>query len=184
MRALADPALRARNAHWADEVRELIEAASDYYEREFGIRLKTQGTEAWPAVERIASTPDLLRKVKSDFSTRTADYDYDLVIAFTAERVSRYVRDGRPRVDRIGNCSQGLANYIVAPVGKVFKYGGAFAEPELDVLALVHEIGHVFGAEHVADTASIMHEDFGYRTEFDGKNRAIIEKNKLCPFAK
>jgi hypothetical protein len=29
-----------------------------------------------------------------------------------------------------------------------------------------------------------MHEDFGYRTEFDAKNRALIERNKLCPFAK
>jgi hypothetical protein len=29
-----------------------------------------------------------------------------------------------------------------------------------------------------------MHEDLGYRTEFDDKNRSVIEKNKLCPFAK
>ena len=51
-------------------------------------------------------------------------------------------------------------------------------------MTLVHELGHVFGAEHVNDTHSIMHEDFGYRTEFDAKNRAIIQKNRTCPFAK
>jgi len=49
---------------------------------------------------------------------------------------------------------------------------------------LVHELGHVFGAEHVEDTNSIMHEEFGYRTEFDAKNRAVIQKNRLCAFAK
>jgi hypothetical protein len=70
------------------------------------------------------------------------------------------------------------------PVTKVFNYRGPNAEPEFDVLTLVHEIGHVFGAEHVADMQSIMHEDFGYRTEFDAKNRSIIKKNRICAFAK
>ena len=38
-------------------------------------------------------------------------------------------------------------------------------------LTLIHELAHIFGAEHVEDRASIMHEDLGYRTEFDDKNR-------------
>jgi hypothetical protein len=29
-----------------------------------------------------------------------------------------------------------------------------------------------------------MHEEFGYRTEFDAKNRAVIQKNRLCAFAR
>ncbi len=55
---------------------------------------------------------------------------------------------------------------------------------QLDAIALIHEIGHVFGAEHVTDTTSIMHEHFDYRTEFDVKNRAVILENRNCPFAK
>ena len=31
---------------------------------------------------------------------------------------------------------------------------------------------------------SLMHENFGYRTEFDAKNRDIIRKNRACAFAK
>jgi Metallo-peptidase family M12 len=182
--ALADVSFRARDHRWQEEARGLIEAASDYYEREFGIRFVTESTVAWPAQERIRSTPNLLTKVKQDFPSQKKDGSYDLIVVFTAEGVSRYSMAGRPRVDRIGNCQQGLGNYVVTPVHKVFHYVGAQADPELDVIALIHELAHIFGAEHVDDRASIMHEDLGYRTEFDDKNRSIIAKNKFCPFAK
>ena len=98
--------------------------------------------------------------------------------------MSRILTAGRPRVDRIGDCSHGLAKYVIVPVMTVFHYGGPNADLEFDVIALIHELGHVFGAEHVNDRDSLMHEEFGYRTEFDAKNRAIVQKNRDCPFAK
>jgi predicted Zn-dependent protease len=52
------------------------------------------------------------------------------------------------------------------------------------LVALIHEFGHIFGAEHTDDIKSIMHVPFDYRDDFDPKNRAIIAKNKLCPFAR
>lgn len=180
---MGDVSLRERNSHWTDEVRGLIEAASDYYEREFGVRLVSQSVSAWPVAERIHGTPELLARLKHDFPPAETQ-DYDLVIAFTAERISRYTTAGRPRVDRIGNCQEGLSGYAVVPVSRVVHYSGWRDNPELEVIALIHEIGHIFGAQHVADTASIMHEDFDYRTEFDTKNRAVIERNKLCRFGK
>jgi Metallo-peptidase family M12 len=184
VKALADVSFRARNSGWAGEARGLIEAASDYYEREFAIRFVTQSTVPWPVQERIHSTVDLLARVEQDFPSQKKDGSYDLIVVFSAEGISRYFVAGRPRVDRIGNCQQGLGNYVVAPVNKLFRYTGARAEPEPDVIALIHELGHIFGAEHVDDRASIMHEDLGYRTEFDPKNRSIIVKNRLCPFAR
>jgi hypothetical protein len=183
VKVLGDVSLRERNARWTEEVRGLIEAASDYYEREFGVRLVSQSVSAWPVAERIRGTPELLARLKHDFPPAKTQ-DYDLVIAFTAERISRYTRAGRPRVDRIGNCQEGLGGYAVVPVSRVVHYSGWRGNPELEVIALIHEIGHIFGAQHVADTASIMHEDFDYRSEFDAKNRAVIERNKLCRFAK
>jgi hypothetical protein len=180
---LGDVSLRARNSRWIEEIRGLVEAASDYYEREFGLRLVTHSVSPWPLEERIRATPDLLAKLQKDFP-KAGNHDYDLVIAFTAEGISRYQRAGRPRVDRIGNCQQGLGSYAVVPVSRVIHYAGARNDLELEVIALIHEMGHIFGAEHVNDLTSIMHEDFGYRTEFDAKNRAVIERNKLCPFAK
>lgn len=184
VKALADVSFRARNVGWPNEARGLIEAASDYYEREFGIQFVTESVVPWPAQERIRSTVDLLTKVEQDFPTKNKDSSYDLIVVFSAEEISRYFVAGRSRVDRIGNCQQGLGNYVVAPVHKPFRYAGAHAEPEPDTIALIHELAHIFGAEHVEDRGSIMYEDLGYRTEFDNKNRSIIAKNKLCPFAR
>jgi hypothetical protein len=184
VKVLADLPFRARNPGWANEARGLIEAASDYYEREFDIRLVTQNVSPWPENERIASTPTLLAKLQKEFPLRSKDNSYDLIVVFTGENASRYLTAGRPRVDRIGNCAQGLGSYIIVPVGKVFHYKGPSEEPEYDVISVIHEFGHIFGAEHVDDTQSIMHENFGYRTEFDAKNRAVIRQNRSCPFAK
>jgi hypothetical protein len=184
VKVFADVPFRTRNPNWAEEARGLVEAASDYYEREFDVRVLTQNVSAWPATQRVDSTPTLLSMLQKEFPTGSKDGSYDLIVSFTAENTSRYLTAGRPRVDRIGNCTQGLSNYIVVPIRKVFHYRGAGAEPEFDVIALVHELGHVFGAEHVDDTTSLMHENFGYRTEFDAKNRSIIQKNRTCPFAR
>jgi hypothetical protein len=184
VKVLADVPFRARNPRWASEARGLIEAASDYYEREFDIRFVTQSVSPWPANERIASTPALLAKLQKEFPIQTKDGSYDLLVVFSGENASRYLVAGRPRVDRIGNCAQGLGSYVIVPVGKVFHYKGPSEEPEYDVIAVIHELGHIFGAEHVDDTQSIMHENFGYRTEFDTKNRAVIRQNRSCAFAK
>ncbi len=183
VQVLGDVSFRARNPNWREEARGLIESASDYYEREFDIRFVTQSVFAWPEKDRVRSTPELLARVKRQFGTESSA-DYDVIVTFTAEGVSRILTTGRPRVDRIGSCSQGLARYVVVPIAKIFHYSGANDEPEFDVIALIHELAHVFGAEHVDDTSSIMHEEFGYRTEFDAKNRALIEHNRFCAFAR
>ena len=184
VKVLADIPFRERNPNWTEEARDIVEAASDYYEREFDIRVMPQSVSGWPVAERVDSTPALLSMLQKEFPIRSNDGSYDLIVSFTAENTSRYLTAGRPRVDRIGDCTQGLSNYIVVPISKTFHYQGASAEPGFDVIALIHELGHVFGAEHVEDTTSLMHENFGYRTEFDAKNRAVIQKNRSCPFAK
>ncbi len=183
VKVLADPKLREENPRWVEGVRELVEAASDYFEREFGIRFVAQRIGPWPLHERTSSTASLLVRLKRQVHLRERDESYDLVIAFTGELVDIY-RDARGRVDRVGNCQQGLGNYVVSSVFTPFVTYAPDSEPELDLQALIHELGHIFGAEHIKDTSSIMHENFDYRTEFDKKSREVILKNKFCPFAK
>jgi Metallo-peptidase family M12 len=183
VQALGDPALRERNPRWDEEVRGLIEASSDYFDNEFGVRFVVQSTAAWPAQEKIASTAGLMVRLKKEFPFDGKREAYDLLIAFTGERVNIY-NGGRGRVDRIGDCREGLGNYVVLYVSAPFRYTGATTEPTIDVIALIHELGHIFGAEHVQDSQSIMNENFDYRSTFDMKNRSVILKNRLCPFAR
>ena len=89
VKALVDQPFRTRNPVWAQDARGLIEAASDYYEEEFGIRLITQSVSAWPEGERIPSTPTLLARLQKQFPVAAADGSYDIVVAFTGENVSR-----------------------------------------------------------------------------------------------
>ena len=183
VKALADPALRERDPQWENEIRGLIEASSDYLEDEFGIRLITESTAAWPAQERITSTAGLLARLKQDFPPSQKTAGYDLIVAFTAEKVNSYT-GGRGRVDRIGDCREGLGNYVVSYVSKPFHYTGTKDELSIDVVGLIHELGHIFGAEHTQDTQSIMNENFDYRSQFDMQNRRVILRNRDCPFAK
>ncbi len=184
VKALADPSFRARNPRWIEELRARIEAASLYFEREFDIRFVTQSAAAWPERERLDSTAGLMVKLKQDFPTQKNDGGFDLIVAFTAEPISRYSPFGRPRVDHIGDCQIGLGNYVVTTVSGIFR--NLPENPELDyyTVALIHELAHIFGAEHVNDTDSIMNETFDHRLAFDMKNRATILNNRSCPFAK
>jgi hypothetical protein len=184
VRALADPALRERNPRWDEELRARVQAASDYFEREFDIRFVTQSAGAWPARQRVASTAALLVDVKQEFPAQKKAGAYDLIIAFMGESVSRYAVSGRPRVDRIGDCRDGLGSYVVTSAGQTFRSGASRAGLDYETAALIHELGHIFGAEHVKDSNSIMNENFDSRDDFDRKNRAVILRNKLCPFAR
>jgi len=182
VKVVADARFREKDPRWADSARGLVEAASDFYEREFGIKFVTDTVRPWSLDESTPLTSVMLTQLKKAVPLGDKDGSYDLVIAFTGEQVNRF--RGRARVDRVGNCKDGLGNYVVTYVSRPFLYRGPLEEPERDVVALIHELGHIFGAEHVQDPLSIMHEQFDYRADFDARSREIIQKNKFCPFAK
>lgn len=181
VKVVADPALRRADAAWRHTARELLRAASDYYEREFGIRLALQAAEAWSVQGATTSSVVLMRRLKRAYPRAGGDWPYDVVIGLTQQPLDFY-RGGRARADRFGNCTEGLGNYIVSHVGEDFTYDDG--ELNHDAAAIIHEMGHLFGAVHTDDPDSIMHADFDLRSGFDAPNRAIVMRNRLCPFAR
>lgn len=179
VKVVADPALRRADAGWRHTARELLRAASDYYEREFRIRLALQAVEAWPVQGTTTSSMVLMRRLKRAYPSAGGALLYDVVIGLTQQPLNFY-RGGRARADRFGDCTEGLGNYIVSHVGEDFTYNG---ELNHDAAAIIHEMGHLFGAVHTDDRESIMHADFDLRNGFDAANRAIVMRNRLCPFA-
>jgi len=182
VRILADSKLRAGDPRWSETATALLRGASEFFTREFGIRFVAQRIEPWEPNEAYPSATDLLFRLRKDFASKDQPEGYDVTIALTGEPLSPYF--GGRGMAILGNCDRGLGNYLVSRVTAPYRYGGPSSEPPLDVIALIHELGHIFGADHVNDSTSIMHENFDYRGDFDMKSRGIVLKNRLCPFRK
>ncbi len=180
VKLVADPALRQADAGWRDTARNLLRAASDYYEERFGIRLAHQATEPWRIAGTTTSSVILMKRLKRSYPRAGGRELHDVVIGLTRQPLDFY-KGGRARADRFGNCTQGLGNYIVSHVGDSFSYDNR--ELTHDVVALIHEMGHLFGAVHTDDPESVMHRDFDLRTGFDTPNLTVVMKNRFCPFA-
>ena len=180
VKLVADPALQQADPGWRNTARDLLRAASDYYEERFGIRLAHQAIEPWRVAGTTTSSVILMKHLKRSYPRAGGREPHDVVIGLTRQPLDFY-KGGRARADRFGNCTQGLGNYIVSHVGDSFAYDNR--ELTHDVVALVHEMGHLFGAVHTDDAESVMHRDFDLRTGFDAPNRAVVMKNRFCPFA-
>jgi hypothetical protein len=183
VKLVADAALREKDPRWRETAAGLLRSASDFYQREFGIKFVAVEIDPWEMQESSRFVVTLMKRLVQAYPAKERNSAYDLLVGFTGERVTFYM-GGRGMVNRFGNCRDGLADYVVSAVTAPYRYTGAAKEPSLDVVALIHEFGHVFGAEHVKDTNSIMNEDFDYRSDFDAKSSEIVAKNKFCPFAK
>jgi metallopeptidase family M12-like protein len=156
-------------------------AAADFFDDEFGIRLAVEGVHPWTPEEPVTSTSDLLKLLKAQVRLTDGRESFDLIIGFT--QLPGRVMPGHARVDEIGDCATGLGNYIALAIADTSGHiDDGRLRGDTDVQSLIHEIGHIFGAEHVEDRESIMAVYFRPYSDFDKKNRDIISQNKFCAF--
>jgi len=181
VKLVVDRRVRESNVSWRSHISRKFRAAADFFDDEFGIRLAVEGIHPWTPEEPVTSTGDLLKLLKAQVRLTDGRESFDLIVGFT--QLPGRVMPGHARVDEIGNCATGLGNYIALAVADTRGYGDdGQLRGDTDVQSLIHEIGHIFGAEHVEDRDSIMAVYFKPYSDFDKKNRDVISKNKFCAF--
>lgn len=181
VKLVVDRRAREANVGWRDDILRKFTTAADFFEDEFGIRFAVAGMQPWNYQEAMTSTADLLKLLKKQVPVTDAAGRFDLVIGFT--QLPGRVMPGHARVDEIGDCNSGLGNYIVLSITDTDRYLETDrARGDRDSQSLIHELGHIFGAEHVDDRDSVMAVQFRPYTDFDKKNREVVFKNKFCAF--
>ena len=181
VKLVADRRIREANSSWRSDILRKFEAAADVFDNEFGIRLAFDGIHPWAPQERVTSTSELLKLLKQQVPLADREGSYDLIIGFT--QLPGRIMPGHARVDEIGDCRTGLGNFIALAVTESRRYTEAERlHGDNDVQTLIHEIGHIFGAEHVDDRDSIMAVYYRPYSDFDRKNRDVILRNKFCAF--
>lgn len=181
VKLVVDNRVRDANVNWRDDILRKFITAADFFEDEFGIRFAVAGIQPWTSQEPLTSTQELLKLLKKQFPLNDGRERFDMVIGFT--QLPGRVMPGHARVDEIGDCASGLGNYIALSITDTGRYTEADrARGDRDAQSLIHEIGHIFGAEHVNDRDSIMAVQFRPYSDFDKKSRDVILKNKFCAF--
>ncbi len=140
-----------RDPGWAAKAEALLRATSAEFEPLFAIRLLPERTGAFESDDAVASMEALADALESKADKEGCD----ILVALTAQP----------------NLSQGLLGY------SIFKEGLVMIRASDDAAAfartLKHEIGHLFGAVHVSNPASVM-DVFLQGNAFDVLNREAI----------
>jgi Flp pilus assembly protein TadD len=158
VRIVADEEWR-RDPGWESRAGSLLRAASAEFERVSAVRLVPAAFGGWESEDAVDSMEALADALES----RADKEGCDILVALTAQP----------------NLAGGLFGY------SIFKEGLVMIRASDDAAAfagaLKHEIGHLFGAVHVSNPASVM-DVFLQGKEFDPLNREAIRLLRDRPF--
>src|SRR5512135_1296937 len=154
VRIVADEEWR-RDAAWEEKAGALLRATSAEFERLASVRLVPASFGGWESDDAVSSMEALADGLESNIDKAGCD----ILVALTAQP----------------NLARGLFGY------SLFKEGLVMVRASDDAAAfagaLKHEIGHLFGAVHVSNPASVM-DVFLQGKEFDAFNREAIRLNR------
>ncbi|MBN1588686.1 MAG: hypothetical protein JW888_04150 [Pirellulales bacterium] len=141
-----EPAVRRL---WESRLRRRVEAASDIFERHCRMRFEVVAVDTWESTDGVTDFALTLREFERQVHLKQPAR---LAIGFT----SQYKKPEKRRV-HLGGTRGPLYPYLL-----VREWSQHISEPErLEVL--VHELGHVFGASHSAESVSVMRPLVGDR---------------------
>lgn len=124
---------------WKPRLGRIIRRASDELERRLGLRLAVTEYLPWVYTGKLTSGRQAWQHL-----ARTPLVSADLVVGYTAATLPQPGPAGRLE---LGNASAFGRQALVADVG---------GDEALAARVLIHELGHVFGAFHVADPQCVM----------------------------
>jgi formylglycine-generating enzyme required for sulfatase activity len=164
--AAADQTFQRKHPDWKGRIQELVSGASKYYE-DFGLRFVVVDCQTWVLKADATVFPDTWKQL---YGIDPAGAD--LVIGFIGVKYPQEHMFGGYRLGQAMHFSQ-------------HAYISDDSSLELGVTTLAHELGHIFGAFHVADARSIMYPDanrMAKRLEFGKTNREVIGLTKNVDF--
>lgn len=139
-------------------------SAIQKFRKEFGIELVIVGLEKWnPGSNKFNADKELIRL---ESVTRKSN----LMIAFTSNPffINEVVNiDGESLIVEmsIGGLAVILGNYTIVGI------------EEKSEIFLIHELGHIFGADHSLNPNSVMYRDGPTTSNFDNKSKKAIFAN-------
>jgi hypothetical protein len=143
VRAIADNTYRGAFPEWRDRMRRIVAGASDYYEREYAIRLVLKQTSAWK-YDGVAD--DLESRWSRLIEQPTTEVD--LVVAAVGYGDYSRIAGESAYTGQLGRAAF-FGQHLMLADRKDYHENRAKT-------VLVHELAHVFGAFHVADRKLIM----------------------------
>lgn len=147
VRAIADNTYRAAIPEWRERAKRIVAGASEYYQREYAIRLVLTETKEWE-----------YDGVSADLETRWAELleqsprEIDLIVALVGYGDYSSVKGEAAYTGQLGRAAF-FGQHLMVADRKDYHENRAKT-------VLIHELGHVFGAFHVADQNLMMYPGY------------------------
>ncbi|HEY4760283.1 MAG TPA: M12 family metallo-peptidase, partial [Thermoguttaceae bacterium] len=147
VKILADDDQPAVQRVWEREFRDRIDTASTIFEHHCGIRFEVKAVETWTSNNRITEFDESLR----EFETKVNPAPAKVAIGFTSQYAIPH------GFTHLGGTRGPIHSHIL-----IREWSQHVTRSErLEIL--IHELGHLYGASHSADPASVMRPRLGDR---------------------